>query len=147
MKLYDAINHVKDDQSFRNSKSLMLGLAHEDNGTFITIRLNYDCDDESFVAGLEGGRVLSSEGVCDDYFGETVEELMADIPDEYQDLNYKVYSIDEDLLDLSSEFFLEAIFPDLPKIAEGEIPSKMEIAKFVKEAEKAIDQLNKESDS
>lgn len=32
MKLFDAINHVKEDQSFLNSKSLMLGLAHEDKG-------------------------------------------------------------------------------------------------------------------
>lgn len=90
-----------------------------------------------YNAHVTSGKIGSSEGEEDFYSAESIEDLFEQLPLIASDLSYHVYKLDEDVLGLSSEYALKAIFPRLPD------PDVCDLKEFKEEAIKLINMLNK----
>ena len=137
MNLKEALEYIKENPISDESEICLVGLTFNEL-EFFALRLNYDADDVWFTAILEGGPVVSAMGTEDAYSGDTIEEMMEEIPSEYHNLNYELKEIDSDLFSHSSEYFLNALFPELFKFSDEEFPTKAEVNRFISEAKQLI---------
>lgn len=142
MKLKDAFDYIVDNNNaLGDLKAYMLGVAYEDNDSFLFVNLTID--DEGienntpyYHAHVTSGKIRSSEGEEDFYSAESIEDLLDQLPLIASDLSYHVYKLDEDVLGLSSEYALKALFPRLPN------PDIHDLDEFKLEAIKLVSMLN-----
>lgn len=145
MNIKEALKYVKNNyKNLDSGDTCVLGVAYtpkDSAATFQIISLSYDYDssyegldwqeDEDadsphwYTASLEGGHLLSYEGIEDSYASETVDGLIADMPDFATKLNYQVYTLKESYLGCTSEYALKAIFPSLPSIDDYQSDSNL----------------------
>ncbi|MGP5057616.1 hypothetical protein ACTXIV_02675 [Psychrobacter celer] len=163
MNLRDALKYTKENyKTLDTGDTYVLGVAYtptDDEATFQIIKLSYDYDsfyedledefDETdedggsphwFAASLEGGHLLSSEGIEDSFGSETIDGLMADMPDFSKDLNYQAYTLKESYLGRTAEYALKAIFPELPSIDDHQ--NDFNLSAFKAAAIKLLSTLN-----
>ncbi|HEE5771673.1 hypothetical protein HPJ15_05930 [Acinetobacter baumannii] len=143
MKLKDAIDYILDKNNILSDlNAYMIGVAYEDNDSFLFANLTIDDEEIEnnmlyYHAHVTSGKIGSSEGEEDFYSAESIEDLLDQLPLIASDLRYHVYKLDEDVLGLSSEYALKALFPRLPN------PDVCDLQEFKKEAIKLITMLNK----
>ncbi|MGQ9372766.1 hypothetical protein ACUM6W_02780 [Acinetobacter tandoii] len=142
MKLKDAFDYIVDNNNaLGDFKAYMLGVAYEDNDSFLFVNLTIDDEDIEnntpyYHAHVTSGKIRSSEGEEDFYSAESIEDLLDQLPLIASDLSYHVYKLDEDVLGLSSEYALKALFPRLPN------PDIHDLDEFKLEAIKLVSTLN-----
>lgn len=142
MKLKDAFDYILDtNNTLGDFNAYMLGVSYVDNDSFLFVNLTID--DEKienntpyYHAHVTSGKIGSSEGEEDFYSAESIEDLLAQLPLIASDLSYHVYKLDEDVLELSSEYALKALFPKLPN------PDFHDLDDFKVEAIKLMSTLN-----
>lgn len=142
MKLKDAVDYMLDtNNTLSDFDAYMIGVAYEGNDSFLFVNLTIDDEIENnalyYHAHVTSGKVGSSEGEEDFYSAESIDDLLDQLPLIASDLSYRVYKLDEDVLGLSSEYALKALFPRLPN------PDVCDLQEFKKEAIKLITMLNK----
>lgn len=142
MKLKDAVDYMLDkNNALSDFNAYMIGVAYEDNDDFLFVNLTIDDEIENntlyYHAHVTSGKIGSSEGEEDFYSADTIEDLFDQLPLIASDLSYHVYKLDEDVLGLSSEYALKALFPRLPN------PDVCDLQEFKEEAIKLITMLNK----
>lgn len=142
MKLKDAVDYMLDkNNALSDFNAYMIGVAYEDNDDFLFVNLTIDDEIENntlyYHAHVTSGKIGSSEGEEDFYSADTIEDLFDQLPLIASDLSYHVYKLDEDVLGLSSEYALKALFPRLPN------PDLCDLKEFKQEAIKLITMLNK----
>ncbi len=142
MKLKDAVDYMLDtNNTLSDFDAYMIGVAYEGNDSFLFVNLTIDDEIENnalyYHAHVTSGKVGSSEGEEDFYSADTIEDLLDQLPLIASDLSYHVYKLDEDVLGLSSEYALKALFPRLPN------PDVCDLKEFQQEAIKLITMLNK----
>lgn len=143
MKLKDAFDYMLDkNNTLSDFNAYMIGVAYEDNDSFLFVNLTIDDEDIEnnmlyYHAHVTSGKIGSSEGEEDFYSAESIEDLLDQLPLIASDLSYRVYKLDEDVLGLSSEYALKALFPRLPN------PDVCDLKEFKQEAVKLITMLNK----
>ncbi len=139
----DAIDYILDKNNILSDlNAYMIGVAYEDNDSFLFANLTIDDEEIEnnmlyYHAHVTSGKIGSSEGEEDFYSAESIEDLLDQLPLIASDLRYHVYKLDEDVLGLSSEYALKALFPRLPN------PDVCDLQEFKKEAIKLITMLNK----
>ncbi|MTD10936.1 hypothetical protein GIX10_05680 [Acinetobacter sp. YIM 103518] len=142
MKLKDAFDYILDkNNALSGFNAYMIGVAYEDNDSFLFVNLTIDDEEIEnntlyYHAHVTSGKIQSSEGEEDFYSGETIEDLLDQLPSIASDLSYHVYKVDEDVLGLSSEYTLKALFPRLPN------PDIHDLDDFKVEAIKLVSMLN-----
>ena len=142
MKLKDAFDYILDkNNALRDFNAYMIGVAYDGDDSFLFVNLTID--DEViekntlyYHAHVTSGKIGSSEGEEDFYSAESIEDLLAQLPLIASDLSYHVYKLDEDVLELSSEYALKALFPRLPN------PDFHDLDDFKVEAIKLVSTLN-----
>lgn len=100
----DAFDYILDTKNtLRDFNAYMLGVAHEDNDSFLFVNLTID--DEViekntlyYHAHVTSGKIGSSEGEEEFYSSESIEDLLDQLPLVAPDLSYHVYKLDEDVL-------------------------------------------------
>lgn len=142
MKLKDAVDYMLDtNNTLSDFDAYMIGVAYEGNDSFLFVNLTIDDEIENnalyYHAHVTSGKVGSSEGEEDFYSADTIEDLLDQLPLIASDLSYHVYKLDEDVVGLSSEYALKALFPRLPN------PDVCDLKEFKQEAIKLITMLNK----
>ncbi|KRI81925.1 MULTISPECIES: hypothetical protein [Acinetobacter] len=143
MKLKDAFDYILDkNNALSDFSAYMIGVAYEDNDSFLFVNLTIDDEEIDnntlyYHAHVTSGKIRSSEGEEDFYSAESIEDLLDQLPLIASDLSYHVYKLDEDVLGLSSEYALKALFPRLHN------PDVCDLQEFKKEAIKLITMLNK----
>lgn len=142
MKLKDAVDYMLDtNNTLSDFDAYMIGVAYEGNDSFLFVNFTIDDEIENnalyYHAHVTSGKVGSSEGEEDFYSADTIEDLLDQLPLIASDLSYHVYKLDEDVLGLSSEYALKALFPRLPN------PDVCDLKEFKQEAIKLITMLNK----
>lgn len=143
MKLKDAFDYILDkNNALSDFNAYMIGVAYEDNDSFLFVNLTIDDEEIEnntlfYHAHVTSGKIRSSEGEEDFYSAENIEDLLDQLPLIATDLSYHVYKLDEDVLELSSEYALKALFPRLPN------PDVCDLKDFKQEAIKLITMLNK----
>lgn len=143
MKLKDAFDYILEKNNFLGDfNAYMIGVAYEDNDSFLFVNLTIDDENIEnntvyYHAHVTSGKIRNSEGEEDFYSAETIEDLLDQLPLIASDLSYHVYKLDEEVLGLSSEYALKALFPRLPN------PDVCDLQEFKKEAIKLITMLNK----
>lgn len=143
MKLKDAFDYILDkNNALSDFTAYMIGVAYEDNDSFLFVNLTIDDEEIDnntlyYHAHVTSGKIRSSEGEEDFYSAESIEDLLDQLPLIASDLSYHVYKLDEDVLGLSSEYALKALFPRLHN------PDVCDLQEFKKEAIKLITMLNK----
>lgn len=164
MNIRAALKYTKDNYQalVESGSAYILGIGYTPNdkeATFQIVNLSYDYDssykgfeddfsetDEDaesphwFTASLEGGHLLSSEGVEDSFGSETIHGLMADMPDFSKNLNYQVYKLEESYFGSTAEHALKTIFPELPSIDAHQ--SDFNLSTFKSAAIKLVTELN-----
>lgn len=74
----------------------------------------HDSDDHcAFLVFFKGGSLFSGEGTEEIYGGDTLEEVLAEIPDLAKSLNYQVLRA-ELFSDMTAEWWLSELYPQLP---------------------------------
>ena len=141
MNLKDALEQLKKDKKITEADLQVVGVTYC-NQEFSIIHLAYDREDEWFSVSVYGGQVLSDIGIEDVYADCYVDDLLFEIPAEFHDLNYRSYSLDEDVISKAPEYPLMDLFPELRGLDEGIYPTKEEIENFIMAAQKLIDNLN-----
>lgn len=142
MKLKDAFYYILDkNNALSDFNAYMIGVAYEDSDSFFFVNLTMDDEEIEnntlyYHAHITSGKIRSSEGEEDFYSAESIEDLLAQLPLIASDLSYHVYKLDEDVLGLSSEYALKALFPRLPN------PDFRDIDDFKVEAIKLVSMLN-----
>ena len=142
MKLKDAFDYILDkNNALSDFSAYMIGVAYEDNDSFLFVNLTIDDEEIEnntlyYHAHVTSGKIRSSEGEEDFYCAESIEELIAQLPLIASDLSYHVYKLQEDVLELSSEYALKALFPRLPN------PDFHDLDDFKVEAIKLVSALN-----
>ncbi|UOH19225.1 MULTISPECIES: hypothetical protein [unclassified Acinetobacter] len=142
MKLKDAFDYILDkNNALRDFNAYMIGVAYDGDDSFLFVNLTID--DEViekntlyYHAHVTSGKIGSSEGEEDFYSAESIEDLLAQLSLIASDLSYHVYMLDEDVLGLSSEYALKALFPRLPN------PDFHYLDDFKVEAIKLVSTLN-----
>ena len=142
MKLKDAFDYILDkNNALRDFNAYMIGVAYDGDDSFLFVNLTID--DEViekntlyYHAHVTSGKIGSSEGEEDFYSAESIEDLLAQLSLIASDLSYHVYKLDEDVLGLSSEYALKALFPRLPN------PDFNDLDDFKVEAIKLVSTLN-----
>ena len=142
MKLKDAFDYILDkNNALRDFNAYMIGVAYDGDDSFLFVNLTID--DEViekntlyYHAHVTSGKIGSSEGEEDFYSAESIEDLLAQLSLNASDLSYHVYKLDEDVLGLSSEYALKALFPRLPD------PDFHDLDDFKVEAIKLVSTLN-----
>ena len=142
MKLKDAIDYILDKNNILSDlNAYMIGVAYDGDDSFLFVNLTID--DEViekntlyYHAHVTSGKIGSSEGEEDFYSAESIEDLLAQLSLNASDLSYHVYKLDEDVLGLSSEYALKALFPRLPD------PDFHDLDDFKVEAIKLVSTLN-----
>ena len=142
MKLKDAFDYILDkNNALSDFNAYMIGVAYDGDDSFLFVNLTID--DEViekntlyYHAHVTSGKIGSSEGEEDFYSAESIEDLLAQLPLIASDLSYHVYKLDEDVLELSSEYALKALFPRLPN------PDFHDLDDFKVEAIKLVSTLN-----
>lgn len=143
MKLKDAFDYILDkNNALSDFSAYMIGVAYEDNDSFLFVNLTIDDEEIDnntlyYHAHVTSGKIRSSEGEEDFYSAESIEDLLDQLPLIASDLSYHVYKLDEDVLGLSSEYALKALFPRLHN------PDVCDLQEFKEEAIKLITMLNK----
>lgn len=143
MKLKDAFDYILDkNNALGDFNAYMVGAAYEDNDSFLFVNFtigNEEIENNTpyYHAHVTSGKIQSSEGEEDFYSAESIEDLLDQLPLIASDLSYHVYKLDEDVLGLSSEYALKALFPRLDN------PDVCDLQEFKKEAIKFITMLNK----
>ncbi len=143
MKLKDAFDYILDkNNALSDFSAYMIGVAYEDNDSFLFVNLTIDDEEIDnntlyYHAHVTSGKIRSSEGEEDFYSAESIEDLLDQLPLIASDLSYHVYKLDEEVLGLSSEYALKALFPRLHN------PDVCDLQEFKKEAIKLITMLNK----
>jgi hypothetical protein len=143
MKLKDAFDYILDtNNTLGDFNAYMLGVAYEDNDSFLLVNLTIDDEELEnnilyYHAHVTSGKIGSSEGEEDFYSAESIEDLVEQLSFIVSELSYHVYKLDEDVLGLSSEYALKALFPRLPN------PDVCDLKEFKEEAIKLIIMLNK----
>ena len=143
MKLKDAFDYILDkNNTLSNFNAYMIGVVYEDKDSFLFVNLSIDDEEIEnnmlyYHAHVTSGKIGSSEGEEDFYSAESIEDLLAQLPLIASYLSYHVYKLDEDVLGLSSEYALKALFPRLHN------PDVCDLQEFKKEAIKLITMLNK----
>lgn len=142
MKLKDAVDYMLDtNNTLSDFDAYMIGVAYEGNDSFLFVNLTIDDEIENnalyYHAHVTSGKVGSSEGEEDFYSADTIEDLLDQLPLIASDLSYHVYKLNEDVLGLTSEYALKALFPRLPN------PDVCDLKEFKEEAIKLITMLNK----
>ena len=142
MKLKDAFDYIVDtNNTLSDFSSYMLGVVYEDNDSFSFVNLSIDDKEIEnnmpyYHAHVTSGKIGSSEGEEDFYSAESIEDLLEQLPLIASDLSYHVYKLEEDVLELSSEYALKALFPRLPN------PDFHDLDDFKVEAIKLVSTLN-----
>ena len=142
MKLKDAFDYILDkNNALSDFSAYMIGVAYEDNDSFLFVNLTIDDEEIDnntlyYHAHVTSGKIRSSEGEEDFYSSESIEDLLDQLPLIASDLRYHVYKLDEDVLGLSSEYALKALFPRLPN------PDFHDLDHFKVEAIKLVSALN-----
>ena len=126
---------MEDDCDFNNEQERgeIFGADHDED---------YD-DDEDFAcfkAEINGGNILSSEGSEDCFNESTVDDLIASLPEYAASLNYQLYKVKSQNMELAAEHALSLLFPDLPSIHDHE--NDFGLVKFKAAAIKLITELN-----
>ncbi|ALV71928.1 hypothetical protein CHH38_18945 [Acinetobacter nosocomialis] len=142
MKLKDAFDYILDkNNTLSNFNAYMIGVVYEDKDSFLFVNLSIDDEEIEnnmlyYHAHVTSGKIGSSEGEEDFYSAESIEDLLAQLPLIASYLSYHVYKLDEDVLGLSSEYALKALFPRLPD------PDFHDLDDFKVEAIKLVSTLN-----
>jgi len=142
MKLKDAFDYILDkNNALSDFNAYMIGVAYEGNDSFLFVNLSIDDEEIEnntlyYHAHVTSGKIRSSEGEEDFYSSDSIEDLLDQLPLVASDLSYHVYKINEDLLGLSSEYTLKALFPRLPN------PDFHDLDDFKVEAIKLVSTLN-----
>ena len=142
MKLKDAFDYILDtNNTLGDFNTCMLGVSYVDNDSFLFVNLTIDNEKIEnntlyYHAHVTSGKIGSSEGEEDFYSAESIEDLLAQLPLIASYLSYHVYKLDEDVLGLSSEYALKALFPRLPD------PDFHDLDDFKVEAIKLVSTLN-----
>ena len=142
MKLKDAFDYILDkNNTLSNFNAYMIGVVYEDKDSFLFVNLSIDDEEIEnnmlyYHAHVTSGKIGSSEGEEDFYSAESIEDLLAQLPLIASYLSYHVYKLDEDVLGLSSEYALKALFPRLPN------PEFHYLDDFKVEAIKLVSTLN-----
>ncbi|WP_216937006.1 MULTISPECIES: hypothetical protein [unclassified Acinetobacter] len=142
MKLKDAFDYILDkNNTLSDFNAYMIGVAYEDNDSFFFVNLTIDDEEIEnntlyYHAHVTSGKIRSSEGEEDFYSAESIEDLLDQLPLIASELSYHIYKLDEDVLGLSSEYTLKALFPRLPN------PDIHDLDGFKVEAIKLISMLN-----
>ena len=90
----------------------------DSDGEFQLFKLTYqypESEDEcAFLAYFQGGSLLSSSITEEIYSGDTFEEVLTEMPDIAQRLNYQCFSSEQTLAGMTAEGWLCEIYPQLP---------------------------------
>lgn len=136
---------ISHEDEINNTGQQILGVAYtpdDGDADFYIVELSLDTTVFAekgmyyFNASIEGGRLLSSEGV-EEYFGdENIDGLVQQLPEFAQTIQYMVYKLEDSPFGLASAFALQILFPELPD------PDDCDPACFKAEAIKLLDTLN-----
>lgn len=146
MNLKEALAYlISHEEEINQTGQQVLGVAYtpdDGDADFYIIELSLDTMEFSekgiynLNASLEGGRLNSFEGVEDHFGDESIDGLIAQLPEFAQTIQYKVYELEESPFGLESSFALQTIFPELPD------PDDCDTAHFKAEAIKLVSAVN-----
>lgn len=148
MELREALTYLREHhQSLLNTDASILGVAYtpdDSEADFYIIELSLDeetkaeKDFDYYNVHLEGGNISNSEGV-EDYLGaEDINNLIEELPDFAENIQYQVYQLENCPFGYESSFALKNIFPSLPD------PDGSNLTIFKSEAIALITKLNKQ---
>jgi len=90
----------------------------DSNGEFQLFELTYQYpeseDEYAFLAYFQGGSLFSSSTTEESYSGDTFEEVLAEMPDIAEGLNYQCFNAEQTLAGMTTEGWLCEIYPQLP---------------------------------
>ena len=170
MKIDKALIHLKENDLKANNE-YMIGVMYQNEDEFeddlfslikITYEKNDECDwwvahlTESYLPNYKGDRATSQQFMAS---GENINELLDELHieigkhcfdlanekiDKLLRINYKIYQLDEDIIEFEREYALSALFPELPSrlVCDKSIPSKEDITEFKDKAKEKINAVN-----
>lgn len=148
VELREALAYLREHhQSLLNTDASVLGVAYTpDDGEADFYIIELSLDEEAKVeegvdyynVHLEGGNISSSEGI-EDYLGdEDIDNLIEELPEFTEKIQYQVYQLENSPFGYESSFALKNIFPSLPD------PDDSDPTTFKSEAIALITKLNKQ---
>ncbi|MCK4087738.1 hypothetical protein HCY58_11840 [Acinetobacter radioresistens] len=148
MDLKEAFTYLSENyQALIKTNATVLGVAYtpdDSDAEFYIIELSLDQEAKEeegidyYIVHLEGGNLLSSEGVEDHFGNEDIDSLIQELPEFTQNIQYQVYQLENSPFGNESSFALKTIFPELPD------PDDFELTTFKSEAITLITKLNKQ---
>ena len=147
VELREAFAYLREHhQSLLNTDASVLGIAYtpDDEADFYIIQLSLDEEEKAekgvdyYNVHLEGGNISSSEGVQDYIGDEDIDNLIEELPEFMEKIQYQVYQLENSPFGYESSFALKHIFPSLPN------PDDSDPTTFKSEAIALITNLNKQ---
>ena len=147
VELREAFAYLREHhQSLLNTNASVLGIAYtpDDEADFYIIQLSLDEEAKAeegvdyYNVHLEGGNISSSEGVQDYIGDEDIDNLIEELPEFMEKIQYQVYQLENSPFGYESSFALKHIFPSLPD------PDDSDPTTFKSEAIALITNLNKQ---
>ena len=147
VELREAFAYLREHhQSLLNTNASVLGIAYtpDDEADFYIIQLSLDEEAKAeegvdyYNVHLEGGNISSSEGVQDYIGDEDIDNLIEELPEFMEKIQYQVYQLENSPFGYESSFALKHIFPSLPN------PDDSDPTTFKSEAIALITNLNKQ---
>ena len=147
VELREAFAYLREHhQSLLNTDASVLGIAYtpDDEADFYIIQLSLDEEEKAekgvdyYNVHLEGGNISSSEGVQDYIGDEDIDNLIEELPEFMEKIQYQVYQLENSPFGYESSFALKHIFPSLPD------PDDSDPTTFKSEAIALITNLNKQ---
>jgi len=147
VELREAFAYLREHhQSLLNTNASVLGIAYtpDDEADFYIIQLSLDEEEKAekgvdyYNVHLEGGNISSSEGVQDYIGDEDIDNLIEELPEFMEKIQYQVYQLENSPFGYESSFALKHIFPSLPN------PDDSDPTTFKSEAIALITNLNKQ---
>ncbi|MCX3035339.1 hypothetical protein OFK41_14135 [Acinetobacter baumannii] len=121
---------------------VLLSFASNDGETLAIDSQN--ADDFPFIINVEGGYIGGKEGYESCYMGDSVNEVLKDLPDFIlTGMRFHIYEIEEPPIAIAMEFAFTEIFPELPS---PDLETEEERAYFkeilIKNVQKANEAIN-----
>lgn len=128
MNIIEALEYVRTNRGEHTGEGeRIVGVAYvpgDTDGEFQLFELIHQSpeneDEYAYLAYFQCGSLFSSSGTEEIYGGDTLEELIAEMPDLAQRLNYQIISSEKTLNDMTAESWLCEIYPQLPNYGEIE---------------------------
>lgn len=122
MNITDAFNYARHElQTSAAKRKKVAGIYFQrgsSDDSFQLYELVYqepmDEDEYPFLVHYLGGSLFSSAGSEETYSGDTIEEVLEELPDVAQQLNYHCFESDSILTGMTIEAALCQLFPQLP---------------------------------